>query len=192
MPRPRKFDADKALDRAIDAFWRGGYDATSVDDLCDAMAIRPASLYGAYGDKRRLFHAALETYTARSQAAFAEITSVGGMAGVRAFFGRLVERMAGDEEGRGCLATNSATQVARRDAEVARLIDNHWRQLEVLLATRLNEAQDRGELAPGVGPQNAPALVCLAQGLNVMAKARPTRARLQLLVDAALQPLVSP
>ncbi|HET9664675.1 MAG TPA: helix-turn-helix domain-containing protein, partial [Burkholderiales bacterium] len=62
MSRPREFDSSAALDRAVDTFWARGYDGTAVQDLCSAMDLNPGSLYGAFGDKRALFLAALDRY----------------------------------------------------------------------------------------------------------------------------------
>lgn len=60
--RPRSFDRDAALDRAIRLFWRRGYEATSVRDLTEELGIGAPSLYGAFGDKRQLFLEALRVY----------------------------------------------------------------------------------------------------------------------------------
>ncbi|HZC78142.1 MAG TPA: TetR/AcrR family transcriptional regulator, partial [Ktedonobacterales bacterium] len=60
--RPRSFDREAALERAIDVFWRHGYEATSVSDLTSAMGINPPSLYAAFGDKEKLFLEAVERY----------------------------------------------------------------------------------------------------------------------------------
>src|SRR2546430_2244573 len=60
--RPREFDREAALERAIDVFWRHGYEATSVSDLTAAMNINPPSLYAAFGDKEKLFLEAVERY----------------------------------------------------------------------------------------------------------------------------------
>src|SRR5437899_8096676 len=60
--RPRGFDRDAALERAIEVFWRQGYEGTSVADLTRAMRINPPSLYAAFGDKERLYLEALARY----------------------------------------------------------------------------------------------------------------------------------
>jgi AcrR family transcriptional regulator len=60
--RPRSFDRDKALERAMHVFWRQGYEATSLNDLTRAMRINPPSLYAAFGDKEHLYLEALERY----------------------------------------------------------------------------------------------------------------------------------
>ncbi|RAY15727.1 TetR/AcrR family transcriptional regulator [Actinomadura craniellae] len=67
--RPRGFDRDTALERALEEFWRHGYEAASITALTAAMGIRPPSLYAAFGDKRRLFGEAVRHYQ-RTHGAF--------------------------------------------------------------------------------------------------------------------------
>ena len=63
MGRPREFDIDEALDRAMRLFWERGYEGVSLTDLTKAMGITKPSLYAAFGDKKELFRKALERYT---------------------------------------------------------------------------------------------------------------------------------
>jgi AcrR family transcriptional regulator len=62
LGRPRAFNAEKALDCAMQAFWRKGYLGTSLSDLTDAMDIECPSLYAALGNKKSLFRKALDRY----------------------------------------------------------------------------------------------------------------------------------
>ena len=62
--RPREFDRDVALKAAMVVFWRKGFLATSMNDLCEAMGIRSPSLYAAFGDKEALYLEAVEHYVA--------------------------------------------------------------------------------------------------------------------------------
>src|ERR1700745_989586 len=63
LGRPRTFDAEKALGEALNVFWRKGYEGASLSDLTEAMGINRPSMYAAFGDKRSLFHKALERYS---------------------------------------------------------------------------------------------------------------------------------
>src|SRR5947208_1855466 len=77
--RPRGFDADTTLDRAIEVFWRRGYEGASLGELTEAMGINKPSLYAAYGNKEELFRRAVARYAegdmAYARAALAEPTA---------------------------------------------------------------------------------------------------------------------
>jgi AcrR family transcriptional regulator len=60
--RPREFDRGAALEAAMQLFWRKGFAATSMNDLCDVMGVRAPSLYAAFGSKEALYIEALEQY----------------------------------------------------------------------------------------------------------------------------------
>jgi len=62
MPAEKQFDVDKVLDKAMQAFWLRGYEATSMQDLVDCTGVNRGSLYATYGDKHTLFLAALRMY----------------------------------------------------------------------------------------------------------------------------------
>jgi len=64
MSRPRGFDTDAALEKAMRLFWAKSYEGTSVADLTKTLGISRPSLYAAFGDKQSLFRAALERYAA--------------------------------------------------------------------------------------------------------------------------------
>src|SRR6202007_2111067 len=63
--RPREFDTDKALDEAMEVFWRHGYEGATIAELTGAMGINPPSLYAAFGSKEGLLKAALDRYAAK-------------------------------------------------------------------------------------------------------------------------------
>src|ERR1700761_1166575 len=63
MGRPREFDADTALDQAMEVFWRHGYEGATIAELTEAMGIKPPSLYACFGNKEGLLKAALERYS---------------------------------------------------------------------------------------------------------------------------------
>src|SRR6202043_2147801 len=71
--RPRAYDADTALARAVDAFWDAGFAATSLDDLSQATGMNRPSLYAAFGDKRELYIKSYARYRTDARAAMIEI-----------------------------------------------------------------------------------------------------------------------
>ena len=75
MGRPRAFDADAALDQAMEVFWRHGYEGATIAQLTEAMSINPPSLYAAFGSKEGLLKAALDRYTAKRNCWMEEVLS---------------------------------------------------------------------------------------------------------------------
>src|SRR4051812_23312840 len=71
--RPRSFDRERALQHAMEVFWKQGYEGTSIHDLTAAMGINPPSLYAAFGDKERLFLEAISRYEGKHSAIAAKI-----------------------------------------------------------------------------------------------------------------------
>ncbi len=193
MARPKEFDKATVLDRAVDTFWQQGFDGTAVQDLCAAMKLNPGSLYGAFGDKRALFLAALDRYvdTVSRQAIERIEDADSGMAGIRGYFDHLVGAMLGGKRRWGCLITNSAAELALHDPDVAARTRLHLSRIESAFALALARAQAAGEVAGGAASQKAAFLVCLVQGLNILAKTGPERRVLEGIVEAALQALTN-
>src|SRR5580704_10656245 len=73
MGRPREFDTEKALDEAMEVFWRRGYEGATIAELTGAMGINPPSLYAAFGSKEGLLKAALDRYSQKRDECMAEI-----------------------------------------------------------------------------------------------------------------------
>lgn len=193
MGRTRTFDVGSALDAALETFWQYGFDATSMQALCHAMDLRPGSVYAAFGSKRDLFVAALRSYAATVSAEATERINVApsGVAGLRDYFGHLVDAMVDGRRRWGCLITNSLVELAERDPELAGMVQQHLANLRTSFAGALARARAAGELRPGVGPESADLLVAVVQGMNVLAKTNPGRATLRSVADAAVAGLVA-
>jgi TetR/AcrR family transcriptional repressor of nem operon len=191
--RTRTFDVAEALGVALDTFWERGYEATSIQLLCEAMDLQPGSVYAAFGSKRGLFVAALRSYaeTVSAEAVERINTAAGGLAGLRDYFAHLVDAMVDGRRRWGCLVTNSLVELAERDPELTGMFERHLATLSTSFAGALTRARAAGELRPGAGPESAPLLVAVVQGMNVLAKTRPGRPALQAIADSALAGLVS-
>jgi TetR/AcrR family transcriptional regulator, transcriptional repressor for nem operon len=192
MARSKAFDPDVALRKAMQLFWRQGYEATSVDDLVHAMGVNRASLYATFGDKRTLFRLALERYIAMVLAPRLDATesTSSALAGLRRLLGELVAFAAGDPQRRGCLAVNAACELASRDPEVTALLKGQAETLEARLARVIARAQANGELPRG---RDATALARLLasviDGLRVRSKLAPDRAALESIAETAIAAL---
>ncbi len=75
MARPREFDIDIALDRAMEAFWEKGYEATSLDDLCEVTGLSRSSLYATFGSKRKLLLRSVDRYVDRRNPLIAAVSA---------------------------------------------------------------------------------------------------------------------
>jgi TetR/AcrR family transcriptional repressor of nem operon len=195
MARPREFEHDVVLDRAMRIFWSRGYEATSVQDLVDHMGIQRGSLYATFGDKRTLFFAAIDRYdrvvTAKLLAALDEPAS--GLEAIRQFFRLKIEWALAANRPRGCLVTNSTTELASRDRKAANQLGAVLTKIEAAFQRAVVRAQQAGEIDPGRDPRAlARFLTSSAQGLSVMAKTFPERTVLEDIVEVILTVLKRP
>ena len=158
----------------MSAFWRHGYDATSMEDLMDCMGIGRASIYNAFGNKRALFLSALEYY----------VCNGGALQGVRmpdsprlaivTAFRTIVERAVTGESCDGCLVVNTALELAPHDDEIAQIVNGIFVQQEALFRTYLEQAMACGEVPQTLDPsRTAQTLLALSIAVLVLARSRP-------------------
>ena len=181
MARPREFDSDAALERAMQAFWAKGYKAASLDELCAATGLSRSSLYAAFGGKRALLHRALERY---QEQAVARVTAALDCPGrvqdaIAAFVNDLIERIVEGPGRRGCFIGNCAAELARGDRVTAARVRRGLKRIEGVFRDALARARARGEIAATADVESlARYLVASIQGLRLVGKANPDRAAL--------------
>jgi TetR/AcrR family transcriptional repressor of nem operon len=190
MARPQEFDRREVITRAMNVFWRKGFEATSIQDLVAATKLNRGSLYNAFGDKAGLFAAVMEAYAATAPASeLLRAIETGGPArqAIETFFAALVERGTADKERRGCLIVNTASELVSRDPRVAQWMEAAARRREQALTALVERGQAAGEIAPW---RDARALgrflFAAAQGLIVTGKMDPDQAVLEDVADMAL------
>jgi AcrR family transcriptional regulator len=187
--RPRGFDADVALERAMLLFWAQGYEGASLADLTEAMGITKTSMYAAFGNKEELFRKALQRYlegpAAYATLATAEPTALGV---ATAFLAGAVQAstLPGAPSGcmtvQGALATGEPGQTARDLLVSSRGIGQEH------LRDRFRQAVDRGDLpADADAAMLARYVMTVANGIAVQAAGGATRDELQRVADAALR-----
>lgn len=172
MARPREFDENVALSRALDLFWRKGYEATSVDDLLKAMGISRASLYATFGDKHALYARALDLYYVKHGAPIVDALGAKGPLEARLRAALLVvveDAKRGDR--RGCMATNTLVELANLDPPLRRTSQRMLDELEHLLLETFEAAKADKELPQGSDPKAlARFYMATMTGLRVMAR----------------------
>ncbi len=191
MARPKEFDPERALERAMHVFWRQGYEATSVTDLTDALGISRASLYGTFGNKDAIYERALERYRLLEGTRTLSCLTADGTARdrIRALFERLAEGALADGENKGCLVLNAAME-RPHDAATAAQVRSALAAIELALAGVLAEGQERGELPTGRDPRElARFLTTSLQGVRLMAKATRDRRVLEDTIAVVLRAL---
>jgi TetR/AcrR family transcriptional regulator, transcriptional repressor for nem operon len=149
--RPREFDEQRALEAAMDEFWRKGYESTSLSDLSGRTGLHRGSLYQAFGDKHKLFMRCLSYYADRE---FEELSAVAfgrksPLDGIRALV-RTVSNHAAD--GRGCLMINSLVELAPHDPDVREMLANEGQRRIAVMADLLTRAQELGEIRAELDP----------------------------------------
>ena len=149
--RPKEFDRDEALASAMDVFWRRGYEAASVSELLSAMGISRQSLYDTFGDKRRVFLAAIEHYATNNVgrvcgALEAEGSPLGNVRGLLRAVAR--DAMEGGPDGRrrGCFVVNTAVEFGADDPDVARVVRRCVDDIHTAFRRTFERAKAAGEL----------------------------------------------
>jgi TetR/AcrR family transcriptional regulator, transcriptional repressor for nem operon len=188
MGRIKQFDRHAALDEAMTLFWTRGYHATSIQDLVDHLGVNRQSLYDTFGGKSDLFRAALERYRELQALPMRRSLERDGPLGdvLREFFGTMIAELLKDG-GKGCLISNTTTELAAQDESIFRLCSANARQLEAAFSGLLARAQDKGEIPTTRSPvQLARFLASTMSGLGVTAKATRDPKVLKDVVDVAL------
>jgi len=156
MARPKEFDRDAALAKAVEVFWDKGYEATSTDDLVRAMGIGRQSMYDTFGDKHRLYVAALERYKDEQSATFhASLRdSRSPLSAIEAvLFGVSAERPC--DRARGCLMIGATAELAGVDDDVARIAKDSTHKVEASFEHAVRAAQEKKELPAGIDARAA-------------------------------------
>jgi AcrR family transcriptional regulator len=187
--RPREFDIDKALDRALRVFWRKGYEGASLPDLTKAMRINRPSLYAAFGNKEALFRKAIDRYVEGPGAFVREaLQQPTAKAVVEKLFRGTIELVTDSRYPRGCfmvqgaLACGDSADCARR--EMAKRRDASVTNL----CKRFERAVGEGDLASDANPTDLARFVTtVMHGIAVQAASGASRDELERAATIALR-----
>jgi TetR/AcrR family transcriptional repressor of nem operon len=192
MPRPKEFNPDEALDKAMHVFWHKGYEATSMEDLLAAMDLNRGSLYATFGDKRELFLKAMDRYCHRMVAERLSLLDRPGPAldTIRRFFRGMLEMALSDTTRKGCLIANTAMELSPHEKEVGNRVAKALSGIEEAYFKVLSRAKKQGEMRKGQDPRTlARYLTGMMQGVIVMYKAGTSAEAMRDIVETGLSVL---
>jgi TetR/AcrR family transcriptional regulator, transcriptional repressor for nem operon len=189
MARPREFEPELALERAMQAFWAKGYKATSLEDLCGATGLSRSSLYAAFGGKRALLHRSLARYeqnaVARINAALAKPVPV--REAIAGFIDELIDSIIAGPGRSGCFIGNCAAELAG-DRSTASRVRQSLARVEGAFRDGLARAQARSEIPAEADLDSLSRfLVSGIQGLRLVGKTNPDRAVLTDIANVMLR-----
>jgi len=191
MARPREFDIDEALDRAMGVFWAKGYEGASLQDLLKAMKIARGSLYKAFHDKYTIYIAALDRYDRTVvQQVVEELRDPGngdGIARIRGVLEGAREAVASRNDRRGCFMCNAAVDQAPADAKIRAKVMAMMKRLEQAFAVALKESKQAARWSAKRRAETARFLLNSYMGLRVLARSGYSAADLAGIIGACLQ-----
>lgn len=189
--RPRAYDPDTALTKALETFWKGGYAATSLDDLCAAMGMNRPSLYAAFGDKHALYTQALAAYRERARVAMQEALPFDQpiAAALRGLYGRALALYFSDPvHPRGCFLIGTALTEAVQDPEIRDALNDSLRSIDAAFERRFQAAVEQGELPAGAEPAVLAHLAAaVLHTLAIRSRAGEARDVLERIADAGVK-----
>ena len=161
MARPQEFDTAEALYKAMDVFWRKGYEATSLADLLDATGLSKSSLYATFGGKREFFLAAFDAYRQGRAAEMHRILRHGPARQAIERFFRTLRRCRDARSLRGCMSINQAVEMAP-DASIRERVIGDLQYIQAALTQEVERAARTARSPPRATPPNWDGCWCWA------------------------------
>ncbi|GHE92806.1 TetR family transcriptional regulator [Streptomyces spiralis] len=192
--RPREFDKEQTLERALELFWSRGYGATSIQDLVDALGVERGSLYAAFGDKRRFYLEAVrlywEVYERHLITALDTSPLLPALREILTHPARLDELISDRGVPQGCLVGNTTAELVPQDSEATKIVTRSYRRFTDILAGALRRAQAAGEVTDTHPPEaQAQLLLYVVQGLSLVSRAGLDRTAALAAIDTAVDGL---
>ena len=187
--RPRAFDVDLALDRALHIFWKKGYEGASLSELTRAMDINRPSLYAAFGNKEQLFRKALDRYAAGPGACVREaLNQPTARAVVEKMFRGAIDLVTNPRAPAGCLMVQSALACGDAADCIRQEVSARRVAGEAALRHRLQRAKKEGDLPSTADPADlARYVVTVMHGMAVQRASGATRTQLLRVMKAAFR-----
>lgn len=190
MARPVEFNKSEVLDKALEVFWEKGYEATSLSDLIDAMALSKSSFYNTFESKHQIFTEALRRYNECMTSPLRQALddSPSGLEFIRAVFKEIIDPAESSMGLKGCLLMNTASEFAQNDPEIGKIVDLGLSQIERIFFSAIKKAQKLDEIGSDKQPEElAIFLVNNMSGLKTMVKAGIKPGKLRHIVSTIVR-----
>ncbi|WP_342321064.1 TetR/AcrR family transcriptional regulator [Kosakonia sp. BYX6] len=172
--RPKVFDREAALDKAMTLFWQHGYEATSLSDLVEATGAKAPTLYAEFTNKEGLFRAVLDRYIARfanKHEALLHCEDKPIKDALFDYFSAVAKCFTSTETPAGCFMINTSATLAASSQAIAKTIKSRHAQQEETLHRFLSQRQQGGEIPAGVDiAALSQFLGCILQGMSISAR----------------------
>lgn len=188
--RPREFDMDAALDKALAVFSERGYHAASISELTEAMGLTSGSVYKAFKDKRGIFLAAFDHYrTIRRKIIDEKVAAArSGREKVMALLNVYADASHGAQGRCGCLVVGSATDLGLFDDEAAKRVALAFEQNEQLLVDLLRLGKADGSIPDHIDvATTSRTLLCLMKGMRLVGKTGRSHEEMSAVAETALK-----
>lgn len=172
--RPLEYEPDVALDATMQAFWRRGYEGTSMRDLLDATGLSKSSFYQAFSSKHQAFQMALSHYCDNVTSNLRARLRAGdsGWEFIESVFMGAAEETLTAKDPRGCMIVNVATEFSARDPRIRELIAEGAKRVTQVFVTAVKQAQSEGMIPADKDPNVLGRyLLSSLSGLRTMVKA---------------------
>jgi TetR/AcrR family transcriptional regulator, copper-responsive repressor len=192
--RPRAYQPEIALGKALDLFRKDGFAGTSLDDLSAATGMNRPSLYGAFGDKRELYIKSYQRYRADARAGMIDIFR--DPLPIRQRLQRIYAAaldiyLSGEAGPRGCFTVMTAASEAVADPDIRSLVLEGFSELDKAFAACFRLARENGELSPSADPQVLAQLASATlHTIAIRARAQVPRKQLEAIVQGAIKVMV--
>ena len=189
MARPRTFDEDEVITAARTAFRRGGFHGTSVGDLSAATGLGKGSLYGAFGDKHRLYLRIFDEYCSGAEASVARLVD-GPDEGALDRAREWLLALARGPDAPGCLLAKGTAELSSDDPDVAQRALRAFTTIHGALTDVARAAQRAGDVDPNADPATIGGLILAThRGLEALRQGGITAEVLGPIVEHAISGL---
>ena len=164
MPRPKSFDPDTVLTKAMGVFWEKGYDAASISDLTAAMGINRFSLYDTFGDKHALYLQALESYERTIVDPILErIQSIESLTDLENHFNCMIDYQRENADAPCCMIQKAAVSMSSKDHSACDRVNSTRSRIHDAFCDTFNRLIKKGELRKSISAEQAAWLVMFTQ-----------------------------